>query len=124
MATPGRRLRHRLLPSLAYLQQFPVDSLKIDVTFTSAITSSPESRALVGTLVQLGKDLGLSTLAEGVETTAEMDLLRKAHVNQAQGFLMARPVDPESLEVQLVDLTRTPRHLGHRDPAGSGGALS
>jgi diguanylate cyclase (GGDEF)-like protein len=88
--------------SLAYLQQFPVDCLKIDRMFTSAITSSPESRALIGTLVQLGKDLGLSTLAEGVETTDEMELLRRANVDQAQGFLLARPLDPSSLEAQVL----------------------
>jgi EAL domain-containing protein (putative c-di-GMP-specific phosphodiesterase class I) len=88
--------------SLAYLRQFPVDCLKIDRMFTSAITTSPESKALIGTLVQLGRDLGLSTLAEGVETTDEMDLLRDANVNQAQGFLMARPLDPEALETQLL----------------------
>jgi diguanylate cyclase (GGDEF)-like protein len=88
--------------SLAYLQQFPVDCLKIDRAFTSAVTTSPESRALVNTLVQLGKDLGLSTLAEGVETTAEMDILRRADVDQAQGFLMSRPLDPDTLEAQLL----------------------
>jgi diguanylate cyclase (GGDEF)-like protein len=88
--------------SLAYLQQFPVDCLKIDRAFTSAVTTSPESRALVGALVQLGKDLGLTTLAEGVETTDEMDILRGADVNQAQGFLMARPLDPETLEAQFL----------------------
>jgi diguanylate cyclase (GGDEF)-like protein len=92
--------------SLAYLRQFPVDSLKIDRMFTNAITTSPESKALVGTLVQLGKDLGLTTLAEGVETTDELDLLRGAHVNQAQGFLMARPLDPNTLETQLLAPTR------------------
>jgi diguanylate cyclase (GGDEF)-like protein len=92
--------------SLAYLKQFPVDCLKIDRTFTSAVTTSSESRALVGTLVQLGRDLGLSTLAEGVETTEEMDILRLASVHQAQGFLMAHPVDPETLETQFLELTR------------------
>jgi diguanylate cyclase (GGDEF)-like protein len=92
--------------SLAYLRQFPVDCLKIDRMFTSAITTSPESRALIGTLVQLGKDLGLSTLAEGVETTDEMDMLRGAKVDQAQGFLMARPVDPQTLEHQFLAPTR------------------
>jgi diguanylate cyclase (GGDEF)-like protein len=94
--------------SLAYLQQFPVDCLKIDRAFTSAVTTSPESRALIDTLVQLGKDLGLSTLAEGVETTEEMDILRASHVKLAQGFLMARPLDPETLETQLLELTREP----------------
>jgi diguanylate cyclase (GGDEF)-like protein len=88
--------------SLAYLRQFPVDCLKIDRMFTNAITTSPESRALIGTLVQLGKDLGLSTLAEGVETIGEMDLLRAEHVNQAQGFLLARPLDPDTLETELL----------------------
>ncbi|MCW2525061.1 MAG: hypothetical protein JWO63_3396 [Frankiales bacterium] len=97
--------------SLAYLRQFPVDCLKIDRMFTSAITTSPESRALIGTLVQLGKDLGLSTLAEGVETTEEMDLLRDQDVNQAQGFLLARPLDPAALEAQLLVPTR-PRSAG------------
>jgi len=92
--------------SLAYLRQFPVDCLKIDRMFTNAITTSPESKALIGTLVQLGKDLGLSTLAEGVETPEEMDLLRGADVNQAQGFLMARPLNPEILEAQLLAPTR------------------
>jgi diguanylate cyclase (GGDEF)-like protein len=99
--------------SLAYLRQFPVDSLKIDRMFTSAITSSPESKALIGTLVQLGKDLGLSTLAEGVETTEEMDLLRDAHVNQAQGFLLARPLDPDTLAAQLLAPTRPTTPMIH-----------
>jgi diguanylate cyclase (GGDEF)-like protein len=88
--------------SLAYLRQFPVDCLKIDRVFTGAVTTSPESRALIDTLVQLGKDLGLSTLAEGVETTAEMDILRTANVRQAQGFLMARPLRPDAVEAQFL----------------------
>src|SRR6202030_2866992 len=59
--------------SLAYLQRFPVDCLKIDRTFTNAISRSPDSDALIHTLVQLGKDLGLKTLAEGVETIDQLD---------------------------------------------------
>jgi len=94
--------------SLAYLQQFPVDCLKIDRMFTSAIATSPESKALIGTLVQLGKDLGLKTLAEGVETVEEMDLLRGQHVNEAQGFLLSRPLDPHTLEAQLLAPARPP----------------
>lgn len=88
--------------SLACLRQFPVDCLKIDRSFTSAITTSRESKALMRTLVQLGKDLGLKTLAEGVETTDELDLLRAEHVDQAQGFLLARPLDPDILESRLL----------------------
>jgi EAL domain-containing protein (putative c-di-GMP-specific phosphodiesterase class I) len=88
--------------SLAYLQQFPVDCLKIDRRFTNAISTSPESKALIRTLVQLGKDLGLKTLAEGVETTVEMDHLRNERVDEAQGFLLSRPLDPETLEAQIL----------------------
>ena len=88
--------------SLAYLQQFPVDCLKIDRAFTHAITTSPESKALIRTLVQLGRDLGLKTLAEGVETTGEMDHLRDERVDEAQGFLLSRPLDPETLESQIL----------------------
>jgi diguanylate cyclase (GGDEF)-like protein len=87
--------------SLAYLQQFPVDCIKIDKSFTNAIATSPESKALVRTLVQLGKDLGLKTLAEGVETTGELDLLRINDVDEIQGFLLSRPLDAETLESQL-----------------------
>ncbi|MEP7115066.1 MAG: EAL domain-containing protein, partial [Ilumatobacteraceae bacterium] len=88
--------------SLAYLQQFPVDCLKIDRAFTHAITTSPESKALIRTLVQLGRDLGLRTLAEGVETTREMDYLRDERVDEAQGFLLSRPLDADTLERQIL----------------------
>jgi diguanylate cyclase (GGDEF)-like protein len=94
--------------SLAYLSTFPVDCLKIDRAFTSAITTSEQSRALVHTLVRMAKDLGLSTLAEGIETTGEMDLVRAADVDQAQGFLMAKPLDPAVLEAQLLLPMRAP----------------
>ena len=92
--------------SLAYLQRFPVDCLKIDRTFTEAITRSPESDALIHTLVQLGRDLGLKTLAEGVETIEQVDHLRRENVREAQGFLFARPLDPASLESQLLEPAR------------------
>jgi diguanylate cyclase (GGDEF)-like protein len=92
--------------SLAYLQQFPVDCLKIDRAFTNAITTSPESKALIRTLVQLGRDLGLKTLAEGVETTGEMDHLRDERVDEAQGFLLSRPLDAATLETQILTAAR------------------
>ena len=92
--------------SLAYLQRFPVDCLKIDRTFTEARSRSPESDALIHTLVQLGRDLGLKTLAEGVETTGQVDHLRGEHVDEVQGFLFARPLDPNTLETQLLEPAR------------------
>ena len=92
--------------SLAYLQQFPVDCIKIDKSFTSAMANSAESEALIRTFVQLGKDLGLTTLAEGVETTGEMDMLRADKVDEAQGYLFARPLEPDDLEKRLLAHSR------------------
>ena len=88
--------------SLAYLQRLPVDCLKIDRAFVSAISQSPEANALIHTLVQLGKDLGLRTLAEGVETSGQIDHLRTEQVNEAQGFLFAKPLTPAAIEDQLL----------------------
>jgi diguanylate cyclase (GGDEF)-like protein len=100
--------------SLAYLRQFPIDCIKIDRSFTSAIAGSPESLTLIRTLVQLGKDLGLKTLAEGVETLGEMDVLRADRVNEAQGYLFAQPLDPEMFESHLLAPVR-PTHTGPTD---------
>ena len=92
--------------SLGYLQQFPVDCLKIDKSFTNTITNSSESKALVKTFIQLGRDLGLTTLAEGVETVGQMDLLRESHVAEVQGFLFSRPLQPDVLESQILEPLR------------------
>ncbi len=99
--------------SLGYLQQFPVDCLKLDRSFTNAITTSPESNAYVNTLVRLGKDLGLKILAEGVETTGEMDHLRAQHVDEAQGFLLSVPLDPETLEATFLEPRRSAIRSGN-----------
>ncbi len=92
--------------SLAYLQRFPVDCLKIDRIFIDAITDATESQALIRTFVQLGKDLGLTTLAEGVETPSQLDHLRAGDVDQIQGFLLSKPLDALTLETQLLAPTR------------------
>ena len=83
--------------SLAYLRQFPIDVLKIDQSFVASMVESPESAALVHTLVQLGKVLGLATVAEGIETEAQRTLLRSEGVDIGQGFLFARPQAPGAL---------------------------
>jgi len=88
--------------SLSYLQQFPVDSLKIDRTFVEAISRSPESDALIHTLVQLGRDLGLRTVAEGVESPLQVEHLQAEHVNLAQGFMFARPLTSEQFSAQFL----------------------
>jgi len=103
--------------SLAYLQKFPVDCLKIDRMFTNSIGQSRESHALVRTLVQLGRNLGLTILAEGVETTEQIDHLRAEAVDRVQGFHMARPLDPATFATTLLHphgSGRVPRLRGRR----------
>jgi diguanylate cyclase (GGDEF)-like protein len=87
--------------SLAYLRQFPVDSLKIDRTFITSLTRSSEAHALTHTLIELGKALGLQTLAEGVEESEQVLELQREGCDLAQGFLFARPMAPDALEAFL-----------------------
>jgi diguanylate cyclase (GGDEF)-like protein len=89
--------------SLAYLRQFPVDSLKIDRTFIAGLALSSEARTLTHTLIQLGAALGLETLAEGVEHHSQVRELRHEGCNLAQGYLFARPLHPNDLELLLRD---------------------
>jgi diguanylate cyclase (GGDEF)-like protein len=84
--------------SLAYLQKFPVDTLKIDRSFISTMGDSPESGALIRTLVQLGKTLGLETLAEGIEESAQYSQLKREQCDSGQGYLYARPLDADAVE--------------------------
>jgi diguanylate cyclase (GGDEF)-like protein len=83
--------------SLAYLRQFPIDVLKIDRSFVSGITETSEAVALVHAMVQLGKALGLETVAEGVENDGQRMQLAAENVDTAQGFLFARPLDAEAV---------------------------
>jgi EAL domain-containing protein (putative c-di-GMP-specific phosphodiesterase class I) len=87
--------------SLAHLQKFPVDALKIDRSFISGLTSNQEGGTLIHTLVQLGKDLSIETLAEGIEQSQELDLLRDEECDTGQGFLFARPLDVAATEAFL-----------------------
>ncbi len=78
--------------SLAYLRQFPVDILKIDQSFISATGDYDGGDALLHTLVQLGKELGLETVAEGIETMDQLHQLQSQRCDTGQGFLIARPM--------------------------------
>jgi EAL domain-containing protein (putative c-di-GMP-specific phosphodiesterase class I) len=93
--------------SLAYLRQFPVDSLKIDRSFITGLTRSGEAHALTHTLIQLGKALGLQTLAEGVEQHSQVRQLQHEGCDLAQGFLFARPLTPDAVERFLEDSLRS-----------------
>lgn len=91
--------------SLAHLQQFPVDTLKIDKSFIAAMTDSPESAALIHTLVELGRALGLETIAEGIENHSQLEKLRSERCDLGQGFLFSNPVSPGAIEALLSRLS-------------------
>jgi diguanylate cyclase (GGDEF)-like protein len=88
--------------SLSYLRQFPVDVLKIDRSFVSGISETSEAVALVHAMVQLGKALGLETVAEGVENDGQRVQLAAENIDTGQGFLFARPLDVEAVN-RLLD---------------------
>jgi len=89
--------------SLAYLQRFPVDELKIDRSFVSGAPASPDQAALIRTLVQLGAVLGLKTVAEGIETRAQLGQLQEAGCTCGQGYLFARPLSALTMELFFRD---------------------
>ena len=82
--------------SLTYLWKFPFDTVKIDQSFVSEMETDPKAAAIVNTIAALGKILGLSITAEGVETQAQARILRDAGCDQAQGFLFGRPLPAAS----------------------------
>jgi EAL domain-containing protein (putative c-di-GMP-specific phosphodiesterase class I) len=87
--------------SLAHLRQFPVDILKIDRSFVSDMSRSPDAEAFIHTLVELGHTLGLVTLAEGIEEQIQLDGLRIEQCDQGQGFYYSRPIAPLGIEELL-----------------------
>ncbi|HWK28435.1 MAG TPA: EAL domain-containing protein [Solirubrobacter sp.] len=89
--------------SLAYLQQLPADALKIDRTFIAASARSRDADPLIQTLVQLGRSLGLRTVAEGVEDEAQLAHLRELGCDAGQGYLFAPPLEVHALERLLAE---------------------
>lgn len=79
--------------SLAYLKSLPVNELKLDRSFIDGIDASPRNAAIVRSTIMLSHALGLSVVAEGVETQAELDWLRANGCDVVQGYRIARPLD-------------------------------
>jgi diguanylate cyclase (GGDEF)-like protein/PAS domain S-box-containing protein len=83
--------------SLAYLKQMPVQTLKIDRSFIKDISTDVNDEAIAIAIIQLGKSMNLSVIAEGVETHDQAAFLLRHGCNQAQGYFYSRPVMPEDL---------------------------
>jgi diguanylate cyclase (GGDEF)-like protein/PAS domain S-box-containing protein len=106
--------------SLSYLQSFPFDKIKIDQSFTSMIKEKPQSAAIIRAIVGLGRGLSMNIVAEGVETSAQLNFLRDEHCNEVQGYLVGRPYPIEEYaavvgrSAQAPSLIRHKRRRAHR----------
>ncbi|UUE45021.1 EAL domain-containing protein [Pectobacterium aroidearum] len=87
--------------SLSYLQNFPLDCLKIDQGFVSAISSPDEEAPILDAIINLSHRINLQSVAEGVETKQQLMYLQQHGVKYIQGFLYAKPMDNESFLVWL-----------------------
>src|SRR5262249_33832862 len=84
--------------SLAYLRQLPVDVIKIDPSFVAGLGRDETLTLLTRTITRVGRDLGLSVVAEGVERPEQIELLREMGCPRVQGFLVSRPMAPSGIE--------------------------
>jgi EAL domain-containing protein (putative c-di-GMP-specific phosphodiesterase class I) len=91
--------------SLAYLERLPVDTLKIDRSFVSRLGIEAADSAIVTAVMALGHALGLSVIAEGVETDEQLRILGDLGCDAAQGYLFARPIPPNEFPA-FVTATR------------------
>jgi len=87
--------------SLTWLQQIPVDTVKLDQTFTMRLGEHPRSTAIIESVLRLCAALGLQTVAEGVETAAQLEQLRDLGCDTAQGFFIGRPMWAPDLETAV-----------------------
>lgn len=90
--------------SLAYLRRLAFDKLKIDRSFISDLTTSPESLAIVRAVIGLGRSFSATVTAEGVETEAQHQTLAREGCDQAQGFMFGRPVTGEEMTRKLIQV--------------------
>ena len=83
--------------SLSLLSRLPLDEIKIDKSFVEGMITNPQNRVIVGSTIDLAHNLGLEVVAEGVETQAQMSALKELGCDIIQGFLVAQPIEGQSL---------------------------
>lgn len=81
--------------SLSYLKQFPLDALKIDQSFVRDLGENPEDTAIISAVITLGRGLNLTVIAEGVETSQQMQRLRSLQCSEMQGYWFSHPLDAQ-----------------------------
>ena len=93
---------------LSRLLKFPVDTLKIDLSFTRAITADHQSAPIVDAMIAMGLSLGLKVIAEGVETQVQRRYLASRHCTELQGYLISRPIAPDEVVARFARVTSPP----------------
>jgi diguanylate cyclase (GGDEF)-like protein len=97
--------------SLAYITRFPPDRIKIDKAFVTNVDRSPADAAIASAILSLGKSLGVTVTAEGIERSGQLEWLRQRGCDEVQGFLLSRPLSTQDLEqhyLQHPDRTAVP----------------
>ena len=90
--------------SLSYLQKFPFDKIKIDRSFVRDVIDRPESIAIVRAVTGLGRTLGMTTTAEGVETADQLEQVRREGCAEVQGYLFSKPKPAHELAALLQQI--------------------
>jgi len=92
--------------SLSHLRAFPFDKIKIDGSFVRDALDRPESAAVVYTIAELGRRLGVTTVAEGVETQAQLDRVREEGCTEIQGYFYGRPAPSDRDAPTIEELNK------------------
>jgi len=109
--------------SLSYFRMFPFDKVKIDQSFVQTMESSPEALAIVRAVIGIAKGLGMPVVAEGVETSRQLEMLRFEGCSHAQGYLIGRPAPIEAFDRIVVDRGKCAIDAIVRKPLRSGARL-
>ena len=102
--------------SMRYLRRFETSTLKIDREFVEVVADEPRTRALVASVIDLARALELVTVAEGIETLDQLEVLRALGCGRAQGYLFDRPMDRDAFGALLLARHTYPMgpHPAHR----------
>jgi EAL domain-containing protein (putative c-di-GMP-specific phosphodiesterase class I) len=101
--------------SMSLLKQFPIDTIKIDKSFVRDLAENEEDRAIATAIIAMGKALGLTVVAEGVETSEQDAFLRRRECDELQGYLFSRPVPANEIPPMLTPRMASPSIQPKRD---------